>query len=101
MNGLQSLSDSPPGPGIVSSSFGSVIDGSKALRPAIDAVFGAGNFVRRGRNHKERDVVGNLPRELRRCPGTTKIADNGRSALRDRVRRVKNRHSAMAVRRAA
>jgi len=136
-----------------------VIDGSKALRSAIDAVFGAENFVQRCRNHKERNVVGHLPKDqheqtratlraawkldakegmarveqyaswlelkwptaasslregleemftinrlglpskLRRCLGTTNIIDNGHSALRDRVRRVKNWQSgAMAVR---
>jgi putative transposase len=31
-----------------------------------------------------------LPSELRRCLGTTNLIDNGHSALRDRVRRVKN-----------
>ena len=127
-----------------------VIDGSKALRSAIDAVFGTGNFVQRCRNHKERNVVGHLPKDqheqaratlrsawkldakegmarveqyaswlelkwpkaslslregleemftinrlglpskLRRCLGTTNVIDNGHSALRDRVRRVKN-----------
>jgi transposase-like protein len=30
-----------------------------------------------------------LPSELRRCLGTTNLIDNGHSALRDRVRRVK------------
>jgi putative transposase len=136
-----------------------VIDGSKALRSAIDAVFGAGNFVQRCRNHKERNVVGHLPKDqheqarttlraawkldakegmarieqyaswlelkwpkasaslregleemftinrlslpskLRRCLGTTNIIDNGHSALRDRVRRVRHWQSGtMAVR---
>jgi putative transposase len=136
-----------------------VIDGSKALRSAIDAVFGTENFVQRCRNHKERNVVGHLPKDqheqaratlraawkldakegmarveqyaswlesrwpkasaslregleelftinrlglpsrLRRCLGTTNLIDNGHSALRDRVRRVKNWQSgAMAVR---
>jgi transposase-like protein len=136
-----------------------VIDGSKALRSAIDAVFGAGNFVQRCRNHKERNVVGHLPRDqheqaratlraawkldakegmarveqyaswleltwpkassslregleemftinclglpskLRRCLGTTNVIDNGHSALRDRVRRVRNwQGGAMALR---
>ena len=42
-----------------------VIDGSKALRAAIDAVFGAGNPVQRCRNHKVENVTGHLPRELR------------------------------------
>jgi putative transposase len=136
-----------------------VIDGSKALRSAIDAVFGAENLVQRCRNHKERNVVGHLPKDqheqasatlraawklddqegrarieqyaswlelkwpkasaslregleemftinrlglpskLRRCLGTTNIIDNGHSALRDRVRRVRHWQSGtMAVR---
>jgi putative transposase len=136
-----------------------VIDGSKALRSAIDAVFGTGNFIQRCRNHKERNVVGHLPQDqheqakatlrgawkldakegmarieqyaswlelkwpkasaslreglaemftinrlglpskLRRCLGTTNLIDNGHSALRDRVRRVKHWQSgAMALR---
>jgi putative transposase len=40
-----------------------------------------------------------LPSELRRCLGTTNLIDNGHSALRDRVRRVKNwQNGAMALR---
>ena len=136
-----------------------VIDGSKALRKAIDLVFGDGTPVQRCRNHKRRNVLGhrpeaqhdqaraplkaafkldakegaaqlaqdatwlerewpsaagslregldemftinrlNLPSELRRCLGTTNLIDNGHSALRDRVRRVKNWQSgSMALR---
>jgi putative transposase len=40
-----------------------VIDGSKALRTAINAVFGAEMPVQRCRNHKLRNVLGRLPRE--------------------------------------
>jgi transposase-like protein len=40
-----------------------VIDGSKALRKAIDQVFGENNPVQRCRNHKLRNVVGHLPKE--------------------------------------
>lgn len=40
-----------------------VIDGSKALRTAIDAVFGADNPVQRCRNHKIENVMGHLPEE--------------------------------------
>lgn len=40
-----------------------VIDGSKALRTAINAVFGAETPVQRCRNHKLRNVQGRLPRE--------------------------------------
>jgi putative transposase len=39
-----------------------VIDGSKALRTAINAVFGAETPVQRCRNHKLRNVLGRLPR---------------------------------------
>jgi transposase-like protein len=40
-----------------------VIDGSKALRKAIDQVYGAGNPVQRCRNHKRRNVLSHLPKE--------------------------------------
>jgi transposase-like protein len=40
-----------------------VIDGSKALRTAINAVFGAETPVQRCRNHKLRNVLGRLPRD--------------------------------------
>ena len=42
-----------------------VIDGSKALRSAIDAVYGANNPVQRCRSHKVRNVMGHLPDELK------------------------------------
>lgn len=42
-----------------------VIDGSKALRKAIDAVYGGDNPVQRCRNHKVKNVVDHLPNELR------------------------------------
>jgi len=41
-----------------------VIDGSKALRCAIDAVYGEENPVQRCRNHKLRNVLGYLPEHL-------------------------------------
>ena len=40
-----------------------VIDGSKALRKAIDQVFGAKTPVQRCRNHKLRNVLGHLPED--------------------------------------
>ena len=40
-----------------------VIDGAKALRAAIDEVFGAEQPVQRCRNHKMRNVLDELPRE--------------------------------------
>lgn len=41
-----------------------VIDGSSALRLAIEAVYGSDNPVQRCRNHKRRNVLGHLPKEL-------------------------------------
>jgi transposase-like protein len=139
-----------------------VIDGSKALRSAIDAVLGTDHLVQRCRNHKQRNVVSHLPKDqqaqalatmraafkleategvakleqyaswlerewpgaaaslregleelftvnrlgltgaLRRCLGTTNLIDNGHSAARERMRRVKNWQSGeMALRWAA
>jgi len=40
-----------------------VIDGSKALRKAVDQVFGGENPVQRCRNHKLRNVIGHLPQD--------------------------------------
>lgn len=42
-----------------------VIDGSKALRCAIDAIFGSQNPVQRCRNHKVQNVMDHLPDELK------------------------------------
>jgi len=42
-----------------------VIDGSKALRAAIDAVYGADNPVQRCRTHKIRNVADQVPKHLR------------------------------------
>jgi transposase-like protein len=42
-----------------------VIDGSKALRAAIDAVFGAQNPVQRCRHHKIENVMSYLPKHLK------------------------------------
>jgi transposase-like protein len=42
-----------------------VIEGSKALRAAIDAVFGTENPVQRCRQHKVENVMGYLPEELK------------------------------------
>jgi transposase-like protein len=139
-----------------------VIDGSKALRSAIDAVFGTDQLVQRCRNHKQRNVISHLPKDqqqqalatmraalkleaaeglakleqyaswlerewpgaaaslregleelftvnrlgltgaLRRCLGTTDLIDNGHSAARERMHRVKRWQSGeMALRWAA
>jgi len=48
-----------------------IIAGSKALRAAINAVFGAETPVQRGRNHKLRNVLGRrLPREQQAQTGS-------------------------------
>jgi len=136
-----------------------VIDGSKALRCAIDAVYGSKNPVQRCRNHKIRNVLGylpddqkeqvqcamksafsmeadkgkkklnqlakwlqreypsasssllegidemftinklGLPKELRRCLGSTNAIESPNSGIRSRTRRVKNwRDHGMVVR---
>jgi len=136
-----------------------VIDGSKALRCAIDAVFGSKNPVQRCRNHKIRNVLGylpddqkeqakcamkaafsmeadkgkkklnqlarwlekeypsasssllegidemftinklGLPKELRRCLGSTNVIESPNSGIRSNTRRVKNwRDPGMVVR---
>ncbi len=41
-----------------------VIDGSKALRKAVTQFFGDAGMVQRCRNHKIRNVLGHLPKEL-------------------------------------
>jgi len=41
-----------------------VIDGAKALRAGIDAVYGQNNPVQRCRKHKERNVAGYLPTDM-------------------------------------
>jgi putative transposase len=46
-----------------------VIDGSKALRAAIDDVFGRQNPIQRCRHHKRENVLGYLPQELQRQVG--------------------------------
>jgi putative transposase len=43
-----------------------VIDGAKALRSAIDAVYGNQNPVQRCRIHKLRNVIGHLPKDQQR-----------------------------------
>jgi transposase-like protein len=43
-----------------------VIDGAKALRAGIDAVFGTQHAVQRCRNHKVRNVVDRLPEDQRK-----------------------------------
>lgn len=64
-----------------------VIDGAKALRLAIDAVFGSDNPVQRCRIHKLRNVIGHLPKEQHRNARATLAAawkldaDEGRQRI--------------------
>ena len=48
-----------------------VIDGSKALRAAIDAVYGQDNPVQRCRSHKVRNVLDQLPKDQRQTAKAT------------------------------
>ena len=48
-----------------------MIDGAKALRAGIDAVYGADNPVQRCRKHKERNVQGHLPKDMGEFAGLT------------------------------
>lgn len=64
-----------------------VIDGAKALRLAIDVVFGSGNPVQRCRIHKLRNVIGHLPKDQHRNARATLAAawkldaDEGRQRI--------------------
>lgn len=51
-----------------------VIDGAKALRNAIDAVYGSKNPVQRCRIHKLRNVIGHLPKDQHRNVRSTLCA---------------------------
>jgi transposase-like protein len=51
-----------------------VIDGAKALRNAIDAVYGSANPVQRCRIHKLRNVIGHLPKDQQRNARSTLCA---------------------------
>jgi len=80
-----------------------VIDGSKALRAAIDQVFGERSLVQRCRNHKIRNVIGHLPKELREQ--TTKLmkaafqlkADQGKAKLEHQARWLEREYPSAAA----
>lgn len=70
-----------------------VIDGAKALRAAIEEVFGAGQLVQRCRNHKVRNVLGELPKQqhgqtlnLMRAAWKVKTAEEGEKRLEQLAR---------------
>ena len=70
-----------------------VIDGAKALRAAIEEVFGENQPVQRCRNHKVRNVLGELPQEqhgqalnLMRAAWKVKTAEEGEKRLEQLAR---------------
>lgn len=72
-----------------------VIDGAKALRAAIDEVFGAGQPVQRCRNHKLRNVLDELPEDqqgqalnLIRAAWKVRTAEEGEKRLEQLARFV-------------
>lgn len=69
-----------------------VIDGSKALRCAIDAVYGADNPVQRCRLHKVRNVVGHLPKAQQAQARSTTRAEEGMEKLRLFAEWMRNEH---------
>jgi transposase-like protein len=80
-----------------------VIDGSKALRAAIDAVYGAANPVQRCRNHKVKNVMDQLPKDQ---ADQTKLvmkaayrldADEGIEKLRHHARWLEKGHPKAAA----
>jgi putative transposase len=80
-----------------------VIDGAKALRAAINEVFGAGQPVQRCRNHKMRNVLDELPREqhaqalnLMRAAWKLTDADEGMKKLEQLARFLEHDHESAA-----
>lgn len=80
-----------------------VIDGAKALRAAIDEVFGPDQSVQRCRNHKMRNVVDHLPREqhaqvlnLMRAAWKLTDADEGMKRLEQLARFLEHNHESAA-----
>ena len=80
-----------------------VIDGAKALRAAIEEVFGAGQPVQRCRNHKIRNVLNELPKEqhgqtrnLLRAAWKVKTAEEGEKRLERLARFLEHGHESAA-----
>ncbi len=80
-----------------------VIDGAKALRAAIEEVFGPDQPVQRCRNHKVRNVLDELPREqhaqaqnLMRAAWRTTDADEGMKRLEQLARFLEHGHESAA-----
>jgi putative transposase len=80
-----------------------VIDGAKALRTAIEEIFGAEQPVQRCRNHKMRNVLEELPREqqsqarnLMRAAWKVKSAEEGEKRLEQLARFLERDHESAA-----
>jgi transposase-like protein len=80
-----------------------VIDGAKALRAAIDEVFGVEQPVQRCRNHKVRNVLGELPKEqhgqalnLMRSAWKAKSAEEGEKRLEQLARFLEREYESAA-----
>ena len=80
-----------------------VIDGAKALRAAIDEVFGAGQAVQRCRNHKLRNVLDELPEDqqgqglnLIRAAWKVRTAEEGEKRLEQLARFLERDHESAA-----
>jgi putative transposase len=80
-----------------------VIDGAKALRAAIDEVFGSEQAVQRCRNHKLRNVIDELPDDqvgqtmnLMRAAWKVKSAEEGEKRLEQLARFLERDHESAA-----
>ena len=80
-----------------------VIDGARALRAAIDEVFGTGQPVQRCRNHKLRNVLDELPEDqqgqalnLMRAAWKVRTAEEGEKRLEQLARFVERDHESAA-----
>ncbi len=79
-----------------------VIDGSKALRKAIDAVYGAGNPVQRCRNHKRKNVLDHVADSMKDTVKATMNAayrldsDKGMARLEQLAKMLETEHPAAA-----
>lgn len=80
-----------------------VIDGAKALRAAIEELFGPEPAVQRCRNHKIRNVLGELPKEqhaqtrnLLRAAWKVKTAAEGEKRLEQLARFLERDHQSAA-----
>lgn len=80
-----------------------VIDGAKALRAAIDEVFGVAQPVQRCRNHKLRNVIDELPDDqisqtmnLMRAAFRVKTAEDGEKRLEQVARFLERDHESAA-----